>query len=210
MWKLRKRLDRLLDNPASDKITISAVPPFIKITFDTAHLRALRQAPEQVSEVVAKYFNQRRVFWEDLQKEHHEYVLQSLAEVKEELNTLSGQLSSQTHIPVALTRSVRHWATSVTLVHKELRDQLGCIADEKASVPGYDSAGEDRTTVVSKTLISLRQHIYPLIHILIHFLDDNDPTKVAAKTYWEKGLGHIRDASQMLGCIPDVDEADEN
>ena len=208
MLNLKKHLLRLSKDFSLSDVEISAASPFVKITLKRVEIDPLLRANQYTSNVVAKCFVRRRVFWEDLSKEHHEYVVKSLAAVTKELNDLSDKLLSEPNSSVALSNLIRDWATGTVLVHKELRERLGEIAEEKASTPGYDSANEDRATELSHTLVSLRQRIYPLVSVLIQLLDDDDPTKGEAQKLWDNGLNSTLDAKLIRGCIPDVDEAD--
>jgi len=208
MLNLKKHLIRLLKDPSVTKVEISAAPPFAKITLERAGIEALLRATQYTSNAVAKCFVRRRVFWEDLRKEHHESVVKSLKEVTAQLNDLVDELLAKPNISVALTNLIRQWASEADLVHKELRDRLGEIAEEKASTLGYDTANQDRATEVGNALVSLRQRLYPLVSVLIQLLDDDDPTKKKAQKQWDSGLSFLPNAELIRGCIPDVDEAD--
>jgi hypothetical protein len=204
-----KSLLRLLRDASVSKIEVSASPPLAKLTFDKAELQALLQGQSYISDVVAKCFVLRRVFWEDIRKENREAVVQSLAEVESQLDEWSAKLSSGADASVvALAKFVRAWATGASLVRKQLRDRLRDIDDEKSTTPGYDWANEDRDAAVHDALLALRQRIYPLVTLLIAFLGDDDPTKAEAQDFLDSGLNLVPDAAIQRGCIPDVDEAD--
>jgi hypothetical protein len=204
-----KSLLRLLKDAAVSKIEVSASPPFAKLTFDKAEMQALLQGQSHVSEVVARCFVRRRVFWEDIRKENREAVVQSLTEVEAHLDDWSAKLSSSADAsPVALAKFVRAWASGASLVRKELVDRLRDIDEEKSSTPGYDWASEDRDAAVHDALVALRQRIYPLVTLLIAFLGDDDPTKAEAQAFLDRGLNLVPDAAIQRGCMPDVDEPD--
>ena len=204
-----RSLLRLLKDASVVKIEVSAGPPFVKLIFDKAELSALLQGQSQVSEVVARCFVRRRVFWEDIRKENREAVVESLAAVESQLDEWSANLSSATDASaVALAKCVRAWATGASLVRRELVDRLRDIDEEKSSTPGYDWANEDRHAAVHSALVSLRQRIYPLVTLLIGFLGDDDPTKSEAQRYLDIGLNLVPDAAIQRACIPDVDEAE--
>ena len=204
-----RSLLRLLKDTSVSKIEVSASPPFVKLTFDKAELSALLQGQSQISEVVARCFVRRRVFWEDIRKEDREAVVKSLAEVESQLDEWSARLSSAADASaVALARFVRAWATGAFLVRKQLVDRLRDIDEEKSSTPGYDWANEDRDEAVNDALVALRQRVYPLVTLLIGFLGDDDPTKAEAQGYLDRGMNLVPDAAIQRGCIPDVDEAD--
>jgi hypothetical protein len=204
-----RSLLRLLKDTSVSKIEVSASPPFAKLTFDKADLSALLQGQSQISEVVARCFVRRRVFWEDIRKEDKEAVVKSLAEVESQLDDWSARLSSAADAPaVALAKFVRAWATGASLVRKQLVDRLRDIDEEKSATLGYDWANEDRYEAVNDALVALRQRVYPLVTLLIGFLGDDDPTKAEAQDYLDLGLNLVPDAAIQRGCIPDVDEAD--
>ncbi len=108
-----KSLLRLLKASVS-KIEVSASPPFAKFTFDRAELQALLQGQSHISDVVARYFVRRRVFWEDIRKENREAVVESLAAVESQLDEWSARHSSGTDAyVVALVKFVRcNWRSS--------------------------------------------------------------------------------------------------
>jgi len=202
-----RSLLRLLKDASVSKIEVSASPPFAKLTFDKAELSALLQGQSQISEVVARCFVRRRVFWEDIRKENREAVVESLAEVESQLDEWSAKLSSAVDASaIALVKFVRAWATGASLVRKQLVDRLRDIDEEKSSTPGYDWANEDRDEAVHDALVALRQRVYPLITLLIGFLGDDDPTKAEAQGYLDRGLNLVPDTAIQRGCIPDVDE----
>jgi hypothetical protein len=203
-----KSLLRLLRDSSVSKIEISAGPPFAKMIFDKAELQALLQGQSRIADLVAQCFVRRRVFWQDIAAEDPTYVLESLEQVESELNQLASQLSASTEQSVlTLARFVRSWATASSLVRKELRDTLSDIAQEKALVLGYDSAGEDRQTALQVALVALRQRVYPLVTILVAFLSDEDPTKGEAQAFLDRGLNLVPDAKIQRESMPEVDEA---
>lgn len=215
MSRLRRSVRHLLDIPV-EKIELSAAPPFVKIVFTKGEMQTLLQNDLLIAKTVAKYFNRRRVFWMDIRKENANAVVKSLKEVESELNEwpptpLGNNMAG-------LERSVIAWATATSLVRRELGDRLHEIARDKASIPGYDSANEDRFAAMHSALVSLRQQIYPLVGALVDFLeDDNDPTKTEAQRILhtkteaqcilDQGLNLIPDAALIRGCIPEVNEA---
>jgi hypothetical protein len=204
-----KALLRLLRDASVSKIEVSAGPPFAKLTFDKAELSALLQGQSQISDVVARCFVRRRVFWEDIRKENREAVVASLAEVESQLDEWSARLSSAPDASaVALSKFVRAWATASSLVRKQLVDRLRDIDEEKSSTPGYDWANEDRDEAVHDTLLALRQRVYPIVTMLIGFLEDDDPTKAQAQGELDRGLNLVPDATIQRGCMPDVDVPD--
>src|SRR5713101_4771379 len=91
-----KSLLRLLKDTSVNKIEVSASPPFAKLTFDKAELQSLLEGQSHISDVVAKCFVRRRVFWEDIRKENREAVVKSLEQVEAHLDDLSSKLSSST------------------------------------------------------------------------------------------------------------------
>ena len=199
-----KSLRWLLNIPVSE-IVLKA-PPFVEIKFDRAELKALIEAPNLVSNIVATCFIQRRVFWEDIRKEDHKGVMKSLVEVESNLNQQSLQLATSPVSSVsALTKLVIAWASGASLVRKELEDRLREIDEEKATMLGYDSANEDRHEAIHDALVSLRKRIYPLVNALVAVLADDDPTKVEAQGYLDRGLNLIPDAALQRGCIPEFD-----
>ena len=204
-----KSLLRLLKDASVTKVEVSAAPPFAKLTFDKAELQALLQGQSRVSDVVARCFVRRRVFWEDIRKENREAVVRSLAEVESQLDDWSVKLSSgDGPTVVALAKFVRAWATGVSLVRKQLVDRLRDIDEEKSSTPGYDWANEDRDAAMHDALVLLRQRTYPLVTLLTALLDDDDPTKAEAQGFLDQGLNLVPDAAIQRGCMPDIDEAD--
>ena len=204
-----KSLLRLLKDSSVNKIEVSASPPFAKLVFDKTELQALLQGRSHISDVVAKCFVRRRVFWEDIRKERREAVAKSLEQVEAQLDELSSKLTSNTDASVlALAKFVRAWATAASLVRKGLNDRLRDIDEEKASTPGYDWANEDRESAVHDALVSVRQRIYPLVTLLVSFLTDDDPTKSEAQSLLDSGLNLIPDAALQRACMPEVDEAD--
>ena len=206
MRNLIKSLTRLL-NVAVKDIGLTAEPPFVTVTFSIAELRSLIQEPQCISEVLAKCFVRRRVFWEDIRKESIEGVVKSLVEVESELDWWTTKLAASSDLSVvALTKFVRSWSTATSLVRKELGDRLRDIDDEKSSVPGYDSANEDRHTEVHNALVALRRRVYPLVSALVAFLPDDDPTKDDAQSRLDSGLSLVPDAAIQRGCIPVFDE----
>lgn len=204
-----KSLARLLKDLSVNKIEVSAGPPFAKLIFDKAEFHALLQGQSHISDVVAKCFVRRRVFWEDIRKENREATIKSLEQVEAQLDDLSSKLASNADASViALAKFVRAWATAASLVRKELADRLRDIDDEKASTLGYDWANEDRESAVYDALISVRQRIYPLVTLLVSILPDDDPTKNEAQSLLDSGLNLMPNAALQRGCIPEVDEAD--
>src|SRR5437763_601736 len=173
MANVFKSLLRLLKDASVSKIEVSASPPFVKLIFDKAELQAMLQGQSHISEVVAKCFVRRRVFWEDIRKENREAVMKSLVEGESQLDELSTKLSSSADASVlALAKFVRAWASAASLVRKDLVDRLREIDEEKASTPAYDWANEDRENAVHEALTSLRQRVYPLVTLLVGFLGD--------------------------------------
>ena len=72
MYNLARSVHQLLEDNSVAKIEVCAVPPFIKLIFDKSELQALIRGKAEISNVIAKYFLRRRVFWIDIRKEHYE------------------------------------------------------------------------------------------------------------------------------------------
>ena len=133
MYNLARSVHQLLEDNSVAKIEVCAVPPFIKLIFDKSELQALIRGKAEISNVIAKYFLRRRVFWIDIRKEHYEGVKKSLAEVESGLDDQAIALASNTDASVvALAKCVRAWTTATSLVHKQLVDSLRDIDEEKA------------------------------------------------------------------------------
>jgi hypothetical protein len=201
-----KSLVRLLNDSSVNKIEISATPPFVKLIFDKAELQAALQGQSQISDVVSKYFVRRRVFWEDLRKEDPAAVEASLQEVEERLDGVTAQMAASTDALITgIAKFVRAWASSSSKTRKELSDKLREIREEKASTPGYESAGEDRHKALSETLIDLRRRIYPIITMMVALLSVDDPTKSEAQGYLDQGLNLVPNAALQRACTLDID-----
>ena len=202
-----KSLRWLLDMPVT-YIVLKAAPPFVEVKFEKAELQALVRESESVSDIVAKCFVRRRVFWEDIRKEDRNAVVKSLAEAESDLDEWSSRLASSTASSVvALTKFVRAWANGTSLARKELRDRLREIDEEKATTLGYDWANEDRDQAMHDALVSLRKRIYPLVTVLVALIPDDDPTKAEAQDFLDRGLNLIPDAALQRGCIPEFDKS---
>ena len=138
-----------------------------------------------------------------------EGVKKSLAEVESGLDDQAIALASNTDASVvALAKCVRAWTTATSLVHKQLVDSLRDIDEEKALTLGYDSADDDRRAAVRDALKALRRRIYPLVSLLVAFLDDDDPTKNEAQQCLDSGLNVIPDAALQRECNPYVFKVD--
>ena len=83
-----KYLERLLNDSTVTKVELSAGPPFVKLTFDKTVIQAVLQGRQQVSDLIAKCFIRRRVFWQDESAEGREAVCESLQQVEGELNEI--------------------------------------------------------------------------------------------------------------------------
>jgi hypothetical protein len=203
-----KSLMQLLKDASVAKIEISAEPPFAKLVFDKSELAELLQRRSMVADVVARHFVRRRVFWEDIAKEQYLAVVKSLEEAEAGLDSSSAELgASGDRAVLGMAKFVRAWATACSLTRKALSDRLRDIDDEKASTPGYDWAGEHRDEALREALISVRQRIYPLVILLVSFLEENDPTRVEAQGHLDRGLNVVPDARLQRGVLPQVDEA---
>ncbi|WP_267550788.1 hypothetical protein [Rhizobium rhizogenes] len=206
MPSVMKMLLRLLDDSSISKIEVTAMPPFVKISFEKNEIEALLSSRALVSDALARLFIRRRVYWWDLSKENPTWVVESLVAAETELDGLAKELSSKLDPEIrGLAKFIRSWATASHLVSKTLIDQLKDIDDEKASVLGYDSAGEDRQEALNETLIDLRRRIYPTIQMLVAFLDDDDPTKIEAQTCIDKGLNTVANVTLLRDVTPDID-----
>jgi len=202
-----KSLHRLLRDSSVNKIEITAMPPFIKLTFDRTELEALLRAQSQIADVLSRHFIRQRVFWEAIDKEQPSYVLTSLASAEAALDTYAATAGDGNDSATGLRKFARAWAAACATTHKQLKERLGEIDAEKAQVLGYDSAGEDRREALHDALISLRRTIYPLVSALIAFLPDDEPTKAQAQAQWDSALNQIPDASLQRSVLPDFDEA---
>lgn len=155
--------------------------------------------------MVAKAFLRHCVFWLDLSKEDFESSVKSMENVECELDNFSLELKKNSSV-AALAKFVVSWSTQVSVVRRNLVDRYRDIADEKATVLGYDSAGEDRVEALYDAVVALRQLIYPIVATFIAFLPDDDPTKQQAQLYLDSGLNVVPDAQLQRGCMPVVDE----
>lgn len=204
-----KSLIRLLKDGSVRQLELTAAPPFVKLVFDKTEFEAMLRGKEQISAAVADNFVARRVYWVDIKKESEAWVDDSLTQAEAELSQLSKRLSeSADETVVALAKFCRAWATETKLVHKTWRDELKRITDEKNADPGgYDSSNSDRADAMHETLVSLRQRIYPMVSVLVAFLDEDDPAKTTAQNLLDAGLNLVPKAVVQRGCVPEIDEA---
>lgn len=203
-----KHLKRLLRDASVSKIEISAAPPFVKLVFDTAELEGLLHSQALISDLVARHFIRPSVYWIDLEQEIHSEVDNSLKNAEDGLDQIARELSNKSDpAMIGFGKFVRSWATATALVRGQLAHNIKQIAEEKDSVLGYDSAGEDRRTALRDALIELRQSVYPTVIMLVAFLADDDPTKSKAQELLDKGLNIVADAKLQREISPEVDEA---
>ena len=207
MRDLTKPLRRYLGVAVRD-VKLKAEPPFAEVTLSVDGLLSLIRDRASVASLIDDCFVRRRVFWQDVRGENPEAVRQSLAEVEFALAERTSHLVSSNDIAVTeLAKFSRAWGSATALVRKDLETSLRDIADEKESTPGYDSAGDDRRTVVGEALVGLRQRVYPLVYALISFLPDDDPVKADAEPKLMSGLDFVR-ADIVEGSIPELDEVE--
>lgn len=203
-----KSLKLLLRDLSVSKIEISAAPPFVKLVFDRAELEGLLHRQSLISDLIARHFVRRRIYWMDIAKEMPEFGIKSLEEAESGLDEIARDLETKSDPAIiGFAKFVRSWASASSLARKRLRDTVEEIDEEKASVLGYDSAGEDRYNALRDALIELRKTVYPTVTMLVAFLADDDPTKTEARKRLDDGLNIVHDAKLQRETSPQVDEA---
>ena len=202
MRNLVQQLRRYLELGV-ERVELSAGPPFVKVIFSVQGLLRLAEGREQVANLLATCFVRRRVFWIDIRREDPKWVVKSLVEVESDLDQRMAELATSRDLALTeLTKAVREWGTATSHVRKALERELREINDEKATTPGYDTAGMDRRTVVGEALVSLRQRVYPWVYTLASFLPEDDETRQHVQRNLFSGLDEVP-AEITHGSIPE-------
>jgi hypothetical protein len=195
--------DLLLTRLEVSEVKLKAL--FIELTFKREEVLATSKAETEIEDALTRFFLRKDVLRVDLAAEIYEEVTASLQAIVVGLDEKAAALKA---VPrpgperLALARAFTSWASGTLSAKKELDRRWQDIADEKASILGYDSANEDRQAALGDAVLDLRKKTAPLIFALIDMLPDTNPKKQEFQDAWDRANQYVRDESIKRRLTP--------